>query len=165
MRFGRWVLFVGGLAGLVWLGAVALAGWMDADNPFKKRFARYPPEVGFEFVFGHQPPAGVAELRSTGEFWLAGTNLWLTFRADPAVTDELFGDWKRPPSPTPAERRELRGMHDEALSGYDPKGTLRWNELYDVRRSREYRREHPDGYTEATVDVPTNRVYVFRWGQ
>ena len=95
-----------------------LAG--EADGPLRTRFAHYPPEKGFRFAFSREVPPGITSLACTGEAWLGGTNVWLTFQAPARVRADLFRGWQTTDSP--AEERRLFGeAWDDALKRYDPR--------------------------------------------
>ena len=165
MKAGRLIVLGLALVGIVYVSTAWLPGCAQdlADGPFRKRFTHRPPRQAFEFVFDQPPLNGVSELRAAGETWLAGTNVWLRFRADPQTLALLTAGWKNTPA-TPASLENMK-IWDSHLSRYDPNERLGWRTLYRTRKTVEYYKD--DGYggsVTAWVEPSTGEVFVFKFG-
>jgi hypothetical protein len=163
MRGRRALILGGGLAAVGWLLGCWLPSCGDQDSALRTRFARHPPERAFEFVFSRPVPAGVSDLAATGETWIQGTNVWITFRAPESVYAELVRGWQQSET-TAEERRELAEVWDPNRH-YDPQDSLGWKELYRPGKLSSFHRSLGGG-ADVTVwiDRRSQRVYVFRFG-
>jgi hypothetical protein len=135
-----------------------------ADGPFRRRFGHRPPQAAFELAFRQAPPADVSDLRAAGEAWLAGTNVWLRFRASEPTVRRLLADYQRGTSGA-SDLTEFRQQWDASLQRHDPHNRLEWDELYRVRQPENFTRITGDGhFTNAWVDRQKGIVYVFVFG-
>jgi hypothetical protein len=166
MKAGVWALRLAAVGGLVWCVAAFLRGCGPdlIDGPLRRDFNRRPPEAAFDFVFGQPVSAGVEDLRATGEAWIAGSNVWLRFRAPEPVVRTLLTRYQR----EPFDRRNLQDVQEvwgPRLKDYDPTDRIGWDDLYKAVRVECFGKRSGGG-TDRTVywDRGKGVVYVFLVG-
>lgn len=151
---------------LVWLGLSFVPGCTAVilDGPLRMRFNHRPPEAAFRFAFGRGVPRGVTDLTATGEAWLAGTNVWLRFRAPDAVADSLVAGYEV--GATTAE--DHLSSWGSTLARYSGSERRAWEALGHARHPQCLEKPQngngSGGRTTVWIDRETHQVYVFVFG-